>query len=682
MLSFPIAWDTETAPIQPALLAPPLACISWTQSLEFNDSELIHADDPLAPKIAEELISQDHVGANLAYDLAVIAAKWPHLLALVFEALENGRGHDVIIRAKLADIGEGRYRGYYVEEGGDESVFVSLGYSLSELHKRYYGTPLEKDEFRLQYGKLRHQPLESWPEGARIYPRQDAFNTLRVWAHQETMPLRTDNAKYFVNEPFQTYAAFVLHLISCWGIRTDDQAVLKFLQKIEAEQHVRSAFLQKHGLVRADGSRDTKEAIALMRKTLGDQCELTKTGIDQYRAWWAQAAKTKTLNDESRLREKRRLFDQGYVSLNGDVCLRTGVDPLIEYARYGQHKTLYSKVCRLRTGGLPIQTSFESLLETGRTSSYSSKIIWNSVAVQNLPRKEGMRECFVPAACEVFVAVDYGMAELVSLAQVCWKLFGKSELRKALNDGMDPHLDMAATLLGISYAEAKARKHEKVIQEMRQLSKALDFGYPGGLGAEKFIAYARAGYGVKDLTVDRAKELKKIWLKKWPEMRDYFEFFGRLCEKDEKGLCDIKQYLSDRLRGRIQYTVACNTMFQGLTADAAKAALCECVKRCYVVPTSAMYGSRIVNFVHDENVGSTPEANCHEFAEEMSAVMRAEYQSWTPDVLIDVEAVAMRRWRKGAKPYKHQGRLVPYEDGCVLEAIKFASKLTSPRLAA
>jgi hypothetical protein len=121
-----------------------------------------------------------------------------------------------------------------------------------------------------------------------------------------------------------------------------------------------------------------------------------------------------------------------------------------------------------------------------------------------------------------------------------------------------------------------------------------------------------------------------------------------------------------------------------LTADGAKAALCEAIRRCYTpvyidenfneVPEgqgrlSYMYGSRIVNFVHDELVGETDEANGHMFALELAAVMESKYQPYTPDVTIHTEAVMMRRWRKNAKAVTHNGKpvskggiLVPFED--------------------
>lgn len=55
------------------------------------------------------------------------------------------------------------------------------------------------------------------------------------------------------------------------------------------------------------------------------------------------------------------------------------------------------------------------------------------------------------------------------------------------------------------------------------------------------------------------------------------------------------------------FTQAANTMFQGLTSDGAKAAMWEVARRQFTEPKSALYGTRNVNFIHDELI-----AECRE----------------------------------------------------------------------
>jgi DNA polymerase family A len=699
--------DSETGLMQSALMAPPLACVTWTDNVE-DDPGLVHVKDPACKRIVEETLCMPHVGANMAYDHAVFGAQYPDLLPLIFESLDADLSHDVIIMQKLFDIGDGMYRGMEVDEGGDEPVFRSYRYSLSDLNYRYFGEYLEKDAYRLSYGLARHLPLSAWSEGQKKYAKTDATAGLKVFHAMMTQKLRVHPSRYLKPETFQCRAAFALQLIACWGFKTDTREVRRFLQSLAVDQDRRREQLIAEGLVRRNGKRDTKLAKSRMIARMGSNCVLTDTGVEHYRNWWAACAKAKIpITEETKRLEKERLFAAGYVSLSSSTCLMTGDPLLLEYARYSNHQTLISKVSRLKTQGLPIQTGFETLLETGRTSSSASKLIPNSVAIQNLPRKAGMRECFVPRNCEmsipreqrkILVAADFGMAELVSLAENCYQLFGYSKLRDALNAGIDPHLDLAAMFLGISYEEAKRRKNEELLQEYRQMCKAFNFGKPGGLGPDKFILWAWAQYHVKfgDTPAEALESVKtktKLYFQKWPEVREYLKHIGKLCD-NSTGLCDIQHWKSDHLRGKMQYTVAANSNFQSLTSYGFKAALWEVVKRCYVgkkvggqlktakFERTRLTGNRVVAPVHDEIVLEAREHDADEASLELEDVMVAEYQKWTPNTKIGVERSFSRRWRKGAKPAFRNGRLVPYEDACMEALFGFFARCRLEKMAA
>lgn len=694
------SWDTETALIQGGCLSPPPACVTWQNALDV-EPEIVHAKDPAAIRILEDILCNPNVGANTAYDLAVVGANYKGLLPLVFESLDNDLSHDVIIAQKLCDIGEGCYRGKEVVEwDSDEPVFVSYRYGLSDLHNRHFGIPLEKDEWRLQYGKFRHVPLNQWPEGAKFYAKNDATATLKVWYAILEQKLRAPMDVYLKPETFQCRAAFALQLIAAWGFQTDTNEVNRFLKKLHDDQEKRRAFLQDKsvGLVAEKGSRNQKEAKKLMREVAGDKCVLTKTGLEKYRDWWAGMVKAKQKpTEEQKLREKNRLFDQGYISLSRAECLVTKDKRLIAYAEYGQHQNLISKVKRLKTGGLPIQTSFESLLETGRISSFSSRILYNSAATLNLPRKPGMRECFVPRNYEmtipeedrnVLLFCDFGKAELVALSENMIKLFGHSALGDVLNAGKDPYIDFASSLLNMSYEEADKKKNTEEVAEKRQLSKAWVLGKPGGLGVEKFILWAKAVYNLNlgatpEEELERVKKYDAIFFQKYPEIRKYLKWIGELCKNDPQNLCDIKHIYFGHLRGRMQYTVAANSQMQTLTAYLFKLAVWETVRRCYVgkkvggrlktaqFEKTYLYGQRPVAPVHDELVVESKEKIAHEAGHELKEVMEGEANKILQYVKMTSELACARRWRKGAKPVYYKGRLQPVEDASMRALFEF-----------
>ena len=225
---------------------------------------------------------------------------------------------------------------------------------------------------------------------------------------------------------------------------------------------------------------------------------------------------------------------------------------------------------------------------------------------------------------------------------------------------------MAAEDLDISYAEAKRRlaAGDPEIVAQRQRCKARNFGFPGGLGPDTYVAYAR-GYGV-NLTRHAAKQEKEKWYRKWPEMRDYHQYFsdrtlgGRTFTLVQQG--------SGRVRGGVGFCDGANSGFQGLAADGIKRAGWNITKECYLrdpyrngAPPTALYGSAPVLFLHDELILEVPVDTAHEAAHRLSEVMISGMREVVPDVKVSTEFAIASRWYKGAKPVFVNGRLVPWE---------------------
>src|SRR5690606_7633962 len=314
------------------------------------------------------------------------------------------------------------------------------------------------------------------------------------------------------------------------------------------------------------------------------------------------------------------------IQLTAEACQESGDSLLIDYAEITSLGSVLSKdLPALRRGKkLPIHSSFRSFVATGRTSSSDPNI-------QNIRRLAGIRECFVPRPGKVFLDCDYDGLELRTLAQVCLRLLGKSRLAEIINEGKDPHLMFAAELLHIDYEEAVRRKKDPDVKEARQLAKAANFGFPGGLGYETFIKFAK-GYDVL-ITIEEAQRLKDNWLKTFPEMRDYFALVSKYTDEDpEDGFANVEQLFTKRLRGAITYPAACNTYFQGLGADATKAAGFQIAYECYIDKTSPLFGCRIVNYIHDQFIVDC-DAECGaEAAFRCAHVMEHDWTEFLPDV--------------------------------------------------
>lgn len=363
---------------------------------------------------------------------------------------------------------------------------------------------------------------------------------------------------------------------------------------------------------------------------------------------------------------------------------------------------------------IPITLRPNVLVDTGR-ASYGD-------VIHQLPRSGGVRECFVARPGKVLCSCDYGGLELATHSQNCIWVVGHSKLGEALNAGIKVHDALAATFLGISYAEfAAGLKGErgpeiaKLYKNVRQAVKPANFGFPGGMGAVKLVLQQRkqgpdtvaangkkykglrfcvllgaAECGAKKVTeykrkpimptcaecIRVAEDIRSKWFQQWPENEPYFEFVtdcvenGQPIRRDGRVLrlapAQIMQHRSCRLRGGVEFCSAANGFFQGLAGDGAKRALTrtcrECYDSTYRMPNgerSPLYGCRIILFAHDELIVEGPEETAHLWAPRISVVMVESMREYTPDVVVEAPPAIMRRWWKAAEPvYVAGGKIV------------------------
>ena len=84
-------------------------------------------------------------------------------------------------------------------------------------------------------------------------------------------------------------------------------------------------------------------------------------------------------------------------------------------------------------------------------------------------------------------------------------------------------------------------------------------------------------------------------------------------------------------------------------------------KEMYLDTLSPLYGSRLVNFSHDETIIEIPEERAHEAAMRQAEVMIQQMRTVVPDVLVKAEPALMRNWWKNAEAVYENGKLVPWE---------------------
>ena len=550
---------------------------------------------------------------NASFDHGCIVQNHPHMLADVWRAYEEGRIHDTMIIERLRFIANGwskldPHSGKPPRFGLDACVMRWLGEEVENKQG--------EDSYRLRFGTLVDVPFAQWPEAAKEYALLDAKYVWRVFSKMQNAEVISPDATR------QTQSDWSLHIVSSWGVRADPKAVQEMDDRLSEKVNSAIDVFLSEGVYKLDRKgKPTKDMAAIRRKVesaYNNEPPTTMKG----------AIKT----DVVTLRESGNDTLQRLADISNDQKMLSTYVPLLQKA---------TKV--------PMNPRY-FLVSSGRTSARGPNI-------QNLPRGNGVRECLVPIKGHAFIACDYSFLELCSLSQVLLDKLGQSNMADAINAGRDLHLQTASEILEISYDEAVKRHADgdKAVKEARQLSKAMNFGLGGGLGAERFSEFARTTYGL-DVTPHRAKELKEKWLQAYPEMARYFSDIGDSLNADRK--MAVTQLRSERVRGDVGFCDGCNTYFQGLAADGARRALFLVVRQCFE-PSDVLFGSRVVAFIHDEILLSCEVGRVHEVGLRLSQLMVEGMREFLPDVKVSTEHHAMRRWEKNAVPrYAENGRLV------------------------
>lgn len=633
-----IAIDTETAPIEPGNLTPALTCLSYAyREITYNNGVEGIGD------LSANVIPYQHVlpffrdpiyrlcisgkfgkvvGCNIAYDMACIWTEFPELRDKIWGLYDAGAVSDISIRQKLIDIAM------------DQRKFRRIGaqvtkstYGLAPLVQLYLGYEMAKENSpRLEYRPLRDVHMGKWPQGFKDYAIDDAVGTLLVYERQENYRELLDDEERNVR------AAWALHLHSVVGLRTHPERVASFKRSVEEDIASKETELMRAGLLRPDGSRDTKLAKERMILVCNGAPKMTKG--------------------------KKDGTGGGNVALDSDTCISTG-DPLLQaYAEVSSDKKMLSTDIPLLEAGTvtPIQTRFEVLQATGRTGSGKGEDEEGDGNVQNIRRAVGIRECYIPPEGYVFIDCDYPMLELHTWAEICSLWLGFSRMAEVLKtQDSDPHLDICSQIMGQPIQWCRDNKSDKEVKHNRNCGKVANFGLPGGLGEDTFVDYAAKSYKVK-LTKELAKFIKDTWKATWPEANPYFKFINA-CNGT------IKLPYGGLIRSGMTFTSACNFPFQALGAVIAKHAAYAICRACFVEENSPLFGSLPSNFIHDQFLIATPDnANAHDAAQETARLMRVSAQQFLPHVgMRELQPCLCRMWSKDAEAvFDSNRRLVPW----------------------
>jgi hypothetical protein len=665
-----VGLDTETEPIERGSPSRPVSLqIAGDRTAEMV---IVH---PRHYQAALDYINTSYpdiawVFFNAPFDCRVLG--WPG------EPLWTALHRDLLVDMEIRSIL------YYLQEG----TYIG-GMNLGELSRRALSWELRKDDgTQLSFRQGVELNLEQIS-----YAAQDSIATVQSFAKMpEALPTEALNIRGY----------FALSDASWRGLRVDPDERERLSKQFLDEQVRLYGLLQIFGIAPGDplieGSSAPSGIQARKQELL--------IGLEaQYQQPDAEKPFKLPRTESGNISTEKKTLDLALISSGIQVPTWMELSRSYDHAR--KIRKTYLNPAMIGADG-KVHPRFSPLMRTGRTSASKPN-------TQNLTRAGGIRGIYIPEDGFLFLATDFNQLELCSLAQSCWTRFGRSKMRELINAGVDLHYwfgDIIAVKAGRIFTPEEADSDER--KEFRSRAKAANFGYPGGLGAATFVAYAR-NYGVQ-ITIEQAAELRELWLESFPEMKEHLspvvddywtsrniqvwlsqhrmapqyrirtlneltyylqeqEWESEDIFKATSGLAAYEcRLVSGRLKRNCTFCAAANMQFQGLAADGAKIGLWE----------GYLQGWRIVNFVHDEVIQEVPIVWTPEqhtlFRDNVEHTLCSCMMQVLPDVAVRAESVLMPRWYKEAKPFTDEdGYLMVWtpEEAARRKAEKEAAKVAA-----
>lgn len=595
--------DSETVAFSPGDMAPELVTFQWQEP--GGEPEYLTRRGGALAKVRALLVDPTVtlVLQNAAFDAAVWCANG--LTAEVFAAYDAGRVMCTWVFERLGEVA-----GLSTRKKLDLATLCKAHGLKPPFEAK--GSDEAKD-IATSFGQFR-DALEI-PEPHRGYLLGDCI-VGKVFERQRK--------RFGADVPLSAVAQFSelmfnLQLMSVWGLRTSEDAIAALRERTAERLAELRPMATEWGFLRANGKRHMAVIKAAVEAAYGPACPRTPKGAP----------------------------------MTAGMILAGSDDPQLQaFAHYGELLKLEGADLPLLSAGV-LHPRY-GLADTGRT-------ICSKPNVQNLPGKSGARECVVPREGYAFIDADYAGVELCTFAQVCvWDL-GDRRMADLINSSGDPgymHAVVGAHLARESSPEAfmaGVRAERAGYKDIRTRAKNGNFGFMGGMGAQKFMDYIWLGSkGKVKLTLEESQAIRCAVYEANPSLPAYLKFIGST-ELGDSGLFESACPITGMLRRGMWYTAAANCRFQRLAAIIMARMLKRLARACYL---GELRGCRPAAFIHDQVLVEAPVADVHEVDAVVTRIMRDAALEVMPDVLTRVESQAAACYSKdAARVLDARGRL-------------------------
>lgn len=241
--------------------------------------------------------------------------------------------------------------------------------------------------------------------------------------------------------------------------------------------------------------------------------------------------------------------------------------------------------------------------------------------LQQIPRDQVFRECFIPSEGNLLVIGDYSQIEL----RVAAEISHDQRMIDAFQQNQDIHCLTASLLIG--------KDINKVTKEERQAAKAVNFGLLYAMGARGLQLYAQNSYGV-EMTNQQAVDFRQR----------FFEVYQGIASwQKELGMSSLKEIrtLNGRLRiweDHPKITELFNTPIQGTAADIMKQAM------AMSFPYLNRNNVHLIGTVHDEILLESPQEKAQEISHFLKETMIKAGKKFIQQVPIEVDIAIAKNW--------------------------------------
>ena len=241
--------------------------------------------------------------------------------------------------------------------------------------------------------------------------------------------------------------------------------------------------------------------------------------------------------------------------------------------------------------------------------------------LQQIPRDQVFRECFIPSEGNLLVIGDYSQIEL----RVAAEISHDQRMIDAFQRNQDIHCLTASLLIG--------KDINKVTKEERQAAKAVNFGLLYAMGARGLQLYAQNSYGV-EMTNQQAVDFRQR----------FFEVYQGIASwQKELGTSSLKEIrtLNGRLRiweDHPKITELFNTPIQGTAADIMKQAM------AMSFPYLNRKNVHLIGTVHDEILLESPQEKAQEISLFLKETMIKAGKKFIQQVPIEVDIAIAKNW--------------------------------------